>query len=202
MNIWYRSAALAGAILLWANIHVGAQIREAVGLPSKPGAASHPTERSNHPVVLLHTRAGEFEGGERIVSYLMLQRLDPASAVERASPPRGLDGLIAYPGSRMLAIRGTKEAVAGYRAALEKLDRAPVEAARPAKGGGAAASRPWLIIPEGAKLGLEADRVETEGDVTHATGHVVIRMGSGVELHAAQVRVTRRNAAQEIVIEK
>jgi hypothetical protein len=202
MNIWYRSAGLAGAILLWANIHVGAQIRETAGLPPKPGTTSRPRERGNHPVVLLHTRAGEFEGGERIVTYLMLQRLDPASAVERASPPSGVDGLIAYPGSRMLAIRGTKEAVAGYRATLEKLDHSPAATDRQATAGGAGESRPSLIIPEGAKLGLEADRVETEGDVTRATGHVFIRLGSGVELHAAQVRLTKRNAGQEMVIER
>ena len=49
---------------------------------------------------VLHTRAGEFEGGARSVSYLMLQRLEPAEVVERVSPPGGVDGIIAYPGSR------------------------------------------------------------------------------------------------------
>ena len=138
MNIWYRGAALAGAILLWASVHVGAQIRETVGLPPRPGSGARPTERSEPPGGAAPHPRGRVRGrrADRHLS-VMLQRLDPAGAVERASPPSGVDGIIAYPGSRMLAIRGTREAVAGYRAALEKLDRAPVEAARPAKAGGA-----------------------------------------------------------------
>ena len=43
MKVWYRGAALAGAALLWAGAHVGAQIRETVGLspirPKGPGLA-------------------------------------------------------------------------------------------------------------------------------------------------------------------
>jgi hypothetical protein len=202
MKVWYRSAALAGAGLLWVGAHVGAQIRDTVGLPPKRVEGRGVVERSNHPVVLLHSRAGEFEGGPRTVSYLMLQRLDPAGAVERVSPPSGVDGIIAYPGSRMLVIRGSKEAVAGYRASLEKLDRAPGEAGRPAKAGSVVEAHPSLILPEGGKLGLKADRVERAGDVTHATGHVILSLGNGIELHAARVQVRKSEAGQEIVIEK
>jgi hypothetical protein len=202
MNIWSRSTALAGAILLWASVHVGAQIRQTVGLPPKTGAADRVIERSNHPVVLLHTRAGEFEGGERTVASLVLKRLDPVGAVDRVSPPTGVDGIIAYPGSRMLVIRGTKEAVAGYRAALEKQDGAPVEAGGLGKAGGGIERQPSLIIPEGVKLGLTADRVERAGDVTRASGHVVMQLGNGVELRAERIRATKGSAGQEIVIQK
>lgn len=202
MKVWYRSAALAAAALLWLGAHVGAQIREAVGLPAKPVEARGVAERPNHPVVLLHTRAGEFEGGARSVSYLMLQQLEPAAAVERVSPPSGVDGIIAYPGSRMLVIRGTKEAVAGYRASLEKLDRAPGAASRPSKAESPRESRPSLIVPEGGKLGLKADRVERAGDLTRASGHVVLSLGNGIELHAERVRVRKSEAGQEIVIEQ
>src|SRR5580704_7567870 len=104
MKVWYRGAALAGAALLWVGAHVGAQIRETVGLAPHRAGQSGAVERPGHPVVLLHSRAGEFEGGERIVTYLVLQRLDPASVVDRVSPPKGVDGIIAYPGSRMLVV--------------------------------------------------------------------------------------------------
>jgi hypothetical protein len=202
MKVWYRGAALAGAVLLWAGAQVGAQIRETVGLPPKPVDGRGVVERASHPVVLLQTRAGEFEGGERSVSYLMLQRLEPADAVGRVSPPRGVDGIIAYPGSRLLVLRGTKEAVAGYRASLEKLDRAPGEAGGPAKAVSTAQGPPSLTLPEGANLGLKADQVERAGDVTRATGHVVLSLGNGIELHADRVRVRKSEAGQEIVIEK
>jgi hypothetical protein len=202
MKVWYRSAALAGVALLWTGAHVGAQIRQSVGLPAKPVEGRGVVERANHPVVLLHTRAGEFEGGERTVSYLMLQRLEPTRAVERVTPPDGVDGIIAYPGSRMLVIRGTKAAVAGYRASLEKLDRAPGEAARPSKAENAPEGRPSVTLPSGGKLGLKADRVERAGDVTHASGHVVLHLGNGIELHAERIRVNKGADGQEIVIEK
>jgi len=202
MKVWYRSAALAAAALLWVGAHVGAQIRETIGLPAKPVEGRGVVERSNHPVVLLHTRAGEFEGGARGISYLMLQRLEPADAVERVSPPSGVDGIIAYPGSRMLVLRGTKEAVAAYRASLEKLDRSPGTASRPSKAEVPGGSRPSLIIPEGSKLGLKADRVERSADVTRATGHVILSLGNGIELRAERVRVRKSEAGQEIFIEE
>jgi hypothetical protein len=202
MKVWYRGAALAGAALLWVGAHVGAQIRETVGLAPKRVEGHAVTERPGHPVVLLHSRAGEFEGGERIVTQFMLQRLDPASAVDRVSPPKGVDGIIAYPGSHVLEVRGTKEAVAGYRASLEKLDRAPGEERRHDGAEVVPGDRPSLTIPENSKLSLKADRLEHAGDVTRAIGHVVIGLGTGIELHAQRVRVTRSGALQEIVIEK
>src|SRR5438067_2181012 len=202
MKVWYRGAVLAGASLLWVGAHVGAQIRETVGLPSKHGQGGGVVERANHPIVLRHTRAGEFEGGQRTVSYLILQRLDPAGAVERVSPPSGVDGIIAYPGSRMLVIRGTKEAVAGYRASLEKLDRAGGAASRPAKLESPQGGRPSLTIPEGGRLGLKADRVQRSGDVTRASGHVILSLGNGIELHAERVHVRKSETGQEIVIEQ
>ena len=55
MKVWCRGAALAGAALLWAGAHVGAQIRETVGLPPAPRQRSGVVERPNHPVVLLNT---------------------------------------------------------------------------------------------------------------------------------------------------
>ena len=75
MKVWCRGAALAGAALLWAGAHVGAQIRETVGLPPAPRQRSGVVERPNHPVVLLNTREGEFSGGERIVTQFMLKRI-------------------------------------------------------------------------------------------------------------------------------
>jgi hypothetical protein len=202
MKVWYRGAALAGAALLWMGAYVGAQIRETVGPAPKQVEGHGATERPGHPVVLLHSRAGEFEGGERIVTQFILQRLDPASAVDRVSPPKGVDGIIAYPGSHVLEVRGTKEAVAGYRASLEKLDRAPAEERRRAGAGDVSVGRPSLTIPVNRKLSLKADRLERAGEVTRAIGHVVIGLGSGIELHAERVRVTRAGANQEIVIEK
>jgi hypothetical protein len=52
------------------------------------------------------------------------------------------------------------------------------------------------------KLGLTADRVERAGDVTRASGHVVMQLGNGVELRAERIRATKGSAGQEIVIQK
>ncbi len=123
MRVWYRGAVLAGAALFWVGVHARAQIRETVGLPPAHPTQGGLTERPNHPVVLLHSREGEFTGGDRVIAQFMLKQMDPTKAVEAVTPPKGIDGIIAYPGSRMLMIRGMREAVAGYRASLEKVDR-------------------------------------------------------------------------------
>jgi len=206
MKVWCRGAALAGAALLWAGAHVGAQIRETVGLPPAPRQRSGVVERPNHPVVLLNTREGEFSGGERIVTQFMLKRIDPARAVEKVSPPQGIDGLIAYPGSRMLMVRGTREAVAGYRASLEKVDREAGnergERGQSLNEGEAPAGLPVILVPAHGKLSLKADRLENQGESTRATGHVVLRLANGIELRARQVRVTTADGKRRIVIEK
>jgi hypothetical protein len=207
MKVWYRGAALAGAALLWAGAHVGAQIRETVGLPPLRSKGPGLAERPNHPVVLLNTREGEFSGGERIVTQFMLKRLDPERAVAKVSPPKGIDGIIAYPGSRLLMVRGTREAVAGYRASLEKADRETgakeSSEGRPRMGGSeTSGTRPVILVPANGKLNLKADQLVHEGDAMEATGHVVLGLANGIELHAQQVRVTPKDGQQQIVIEK
>jgi hypothetical protein len=207
MKVWYRGAALASVALLWAGAHVGAQIRETVGLPSTQPKGTGLAERPHHPVVLLNTREGEFSGGERIVAQFMLKQLDPEGAVARVSPPKGIDGIIAYPGSRMLMVRGTREAVAGYRASLEKLDR-QAGAREPGEGRPSldedetSAVRPFILVPSSGKFSLKADRVEQGGKGMEATGHVVLGLPDGIELRAQQVRVTTNGGRQRIVIEK
>src|SRR5262245_31287068 len=124
MRVWYRGGPVAGAALLLASRQIGAQIRQGVGGPSSPRTSAGLTERAGHPEVLLNTRDPEFEGGERVIVQWTFKRLEPKAAVARITPPKGIDGIIAYPGSRMLMVRGKKDAVASYRAALEKLDRA------------------------------------------------------------------------------
>ncbi len=64
------------------------------------------------------------------------------------------------------------------------------------------ADHPVIVIPAGAKLRLEAERVAQDGNVTQATGHVVIGLANGIELRAREVRVTREGDRQRIVIEK
>src|SRR5947209_3843472 len=176
MRVWYRSAALAGTALLWVGVHARAQIRETVGLPPAHPPKGGLKERPNHPVVLLHSREGEFTGGERTTTQFILKQIDPVKAVEKVTPPKGIDGIIAYLGSQMLMVRGTREAVAGYRAALEQVDRAAGlgEPGKPGKEGEATSDRPVILLPATAKLRLEADRLQQDGQVMQATGHVVI----------------------------
>ncbi len=195
MRVWMRSAALAGGALLLAGMHVGAQIREIGGSPGRTRGAARMTPRRGQPEVLMNTREGEFVGGERVIAQIMLKRVDPKGAVDRLTPPTGIDGIIAYPGSRMLEVRGTKEAVAAYRASLEKLDRA---------GTAAAASDAWpeIVVRSAGKLALTADQVSQDGATTRATGHVVICLGNGVELKARSVRVLTEDGQRRIVIEK
>jgi hypothetical protein len=198
MKVLVRGAALAGAALLVVGIHAGAQIREGgAGPVSRPEEAKAAAGRP-HPEVLLNTRGPEFEGGERVVAQFMLKRLDPKAAVGKVPPPKGIDGIIAYPGSRMLMVRGLKEAVAGYQAALEKADAGTVET------GGAeqAATLPEIWLPAKGKLDLRSDRTVQDGSVTRATGSVLIRLPDGVEVRAQQVRVTTEDGKRRIVIEK
>jgi hypothetical protein len=207
MRVWYRCVVLAGAALLWAGANVRAQIRETVSLPPAYTQKGGLTERPNHPVVLLHSREGEFTGGARMVAQLMFKQIDPTKAVEKVTPPKGIDGIIAYPESRMLMVHGTPEAVAGYRVSLEKLDREAATGKAGEKTQGpavsdAASSSPVILLPAGAKLRLEADRVEQDARTTRATGHVVIGLPDGIELRAKQVRVTREGGQQRIAIEK
>jgi hypothetical protein len=200
MRVWYRGGALAGAALLLATGHIGAQIRQGVGGAPSPRAAPGLVERTGHPEVLLNTRDPEFEGGERGIAQLRFRQLDPKAAVGKIPPPKGIDGIIAYPGSRMMMVRGTKQAVAGYRAALEKLDREGGAAA--GWKGMEAAERPEVVVPAHGKLALKADQVSQEGGLTRATGHVVIGLANGIELRAAQVRITTAGGSRRIVIEK
>jgi hypothetical protein len=200
MNVWFRSTALASGALLVAAIHTGAQIREGVSGPVPERQRSGLVQRRGHPQVLLHTRGPEFEGGERVIQYLLFKHLDPKEAVGKLSPPAGIDGLIAYSGSKLLVIRGTKEAVAGYRSSLERLDRAAPEPPSPAPV--AVAGRPEIVVSAREKLNLNADKVSQDGSVTRATGQVVIRLGDGIELTAQQVRIVSEGGKQRIVIEK
>lgn len=207
MRVWYPSLVLASAVLLGAGFPAVAQIRETV-----PLSAAHPpqgalAERPNHPVVLLHTRAGEFTGADQTVAQFMLKQIDPVKAVETVSPPKGIDGIIAYPGSRMLMVRGSREAVAGYRASLEKADReAPARGPRePAGGPGERAvspEQPVILLPTREKLQIKADHVETKGESLQATGNVVLRLANGIELRARRVRITRSGGQQRIEIER
>jgi hypothetical protein len=199
MRVWYRGGILAGAALMLASGHIGAQIRQGVGGPSSPRPAAGLTERMGHPEVLLNTRDPEFEGGERVIAQWMFRRLDPKAAVGRLTPPKGIDGIIAYPGSRMLMVRGKKDVVASYRAALEKLDR---EAGAPETPEKEAGERPEVVVAAKGKLALKADQVSQEGGLTRATGHVVIGLADGIELRAAQVRITTEGGRRRIVIEK
>jgi hypothetical protein len=200
MKVWYRGGALAGGALLLASSHIGAQIREGVAGARMPRAESGVVERRGHPEVLLNTRAPEFEGGERVVVQIMLKQLDPKAAVGKVPPPAGVDGLIAYPGSRLLMVRGTKEAVAGYRASLEKLDR-EAEGGKPVDGAALGMS-PEIRVPVTEKLALKAERVTQEGAMSRATGHVVLGLGNGIELRAQQVRITTVGGQRRIIIEK
>jgi hypothetical protein len=119
--------------------------------------------------------------------------------VAKLTPPKGIDGIIAYPGSRMLMVRGKKDAVAGYRAALEKLDR---EAGATETPGVEVGGRPEVVVAAKGKLALKADQVSQEGGETRATGHVVIGLANGIELRAGQVRITTEGGRRRIVIEK
>jgi hypothetical protein len=198
MKVMVRGAALAGAALLVVAIHTGAQIREGGAGPVTRREGTETVTRRGHPEVLLNTRAPEFEGGERAVAQFMLKRLDPKAAVGKVPPPKGIDGIIAYPGSKMLMVRGLKEAVAGYRAALEKADMGAGEAS----GGEKAEMRPEIWLPAKGKLDLRADQTTHDGAVTRATGRVVIGLPNGIELRAQQVRVTTEGGKRRIVIEK
>lgn len=206
MKVWLRGAALAGAALFWAGTHVGAQIRESVNLPSGHAQGPGLAERPNHPVVLLNSHAGLFSGEKQIVAQLMLKQLDPAEAVEKVTPPKGIDGIIAYPGARMLMVRGTEEAVAGYRASLEKVDRqvgkVPSQPGRSQSEGEVAGGRPVVLIPAKGKLQLKADRLVQQGKSTEAIGHVVLDLANGIELRAERVRVTGEDGERRIEIEK
>jgi hypothetical protein len=195
MNVWFRGAALASGLLMLAGIHVGAHKREVGRDKQAPRGRPTLAARPNHPVVLLNGRIGESVEGERIVEQILLKQLDPKTAVDRVSPPMGVDGIIAYPAAGTLMVRGTKEAVASFRASLEKLDRESGEPAAPA-------AQPVITIGADTKLSLKADRVETEGSVVRATGHVVIGLPNGIELRADQVRVTTEGGKKRIVIEK
>lgn len=197
MKVWFRAAGLAGGALLVVGLQVGAQIREIV--PGGEVATPRPglVARPGHPVVLLHTREGEFVGGERTVTQIMFKRLDPKAAVSKISPPEGIDGIIAYPRSRLLEVRGTKAAVAGYRASLEKLDRESRESETAAP-----AAHPVITVAAAAKLALKADRVESEGETVRATGHVVIGLANGIELRAQAVRITTAGGKKRIEVEK
>jgi hypothetical protein len=213
MNVWFRSAALAGGALLLMGIHVGAQIREGGSSVIHAPKGSGPIERPNHPVVLWNNRDNVFVGGERIVAQLRVQ-LDPET-VSKVHPPAGVDGIIAYPGSRMLMVRGTREGVASYRASLAKLEgeaaEAPSDTREPAKTKEkgkavavveASATRPVITMTSNAKIGLHADRIDKKGGVVQASGHVIIELANGVELHAQQIRVTTKGGEKQIVIEK
>jgi hypothetical protein len=213
MNVWFRGASLAGGALLLMGMHVGAQIREGGSSLTHPPQGSGLIERPNHPVVLWNNRDNVFVGGERIVSQFAVQ-VDPET-VSKFHPPAGIDGIIAYPGSRMLMVRGTKEAVASYRASLAKLEREAAESssdagesskhadkAKAPAGKAWSATHPVLTIAAKAMSQLKADRIDKKGPVVHATGHVVIQLGHGAELHAQQVRVTTSGDEKRIVIEK
>jgi hypothetical protein len=194
MNVWFRGAALAGGLLLLMGMHVGAHKEEAVG-DRTPGTRRGLVARPNHPVVLLNGQVGEGIEGEQIVAQVMLKQLDPRTAVEKISPPKGVGGIIAYPAARILMLRGTKEAVAGYRASLEKLDSETGAALAPA-------TPPVITLAPNTKLSLKAERVVSEGGVTRATGNVVMGLPSGIEIRAHQVRVTTEGGKKRIVIEK
>jgi hypothetical protein len=212
MNVWFRGAALAGGALLLMGMHVGAQIREGGSSLTNAPRGSGLIERADHPVVVWNNRDNVFVGGERIVTQFRV-RLDP-EAVSKDRPPAGVDGIIAYPGSGMLMVRGTKEAVASYRASLAKLDGAatapsdagappkPLEKGKAAADVAASAARPVITVAAQAKIGLNADRIEKRGRVMEAKGHVVIHLANGVELHAQQVRVTTKGGERQIFIEK
>lgn len=195
MRVWIRSAALAGGALLLAGMHVGAQIRELAGSGSKVAPRSGPMERPNHPVVLLNGRVGESVAGERVIVEFRLQQMDPKEVVEKVTPPKGVDGIIAYPASRMLTLRGTKEAVSDYRTSLEKLDRANGVTA-------SAGARPAITLAAAAKLSVKADKVEGTDRDLRATGDVVIGLPNGIELRAQQVRITTEGGRKRVVIEK
>jgi hypothetical protein len=198
MKVVVRGGALAGAALLVVAVHTGAQIREGGAGPVSSPGSSEATARRAHPEVLLNTRGPEFEGGDRVVAQFMLKRLDPKAAVGKVPPPKGIDGIIAYPGSRMLMVRGLKEAVAGYRAALEKADGADSEVSAEKK----TAGRPEIWLPATGRLNLRADQTTQDGPVTRATGRVVISLPNGIEVRAQQVRVTTEDGKRRIVIEK
>jgi hypothetical protein len=196
VNAWFRGGALAGGAILLVGMGVGAQIRE-IG-PGPGGTRQGPgvQQRAGHPEVLWNTRGPEFEGGDRVVLQFALRRIDPKAAVGRVPPPQGVDGIIVYPASRLLMVRGLRDAVASYRSALEKIDREGVPAAVEA------AATPEIRAPVNGKLSLQADRLVHDGAVTRATGHVVIGLADGIELHAQQVRITREGGQQRIVIER
>lgn len=206
MKVWMRGAALASAALFWAGTHVGAQIRQSVSLAPARAGGSGLTERPNHPVVLLNSHEGTFTGVRQVVTQLTLKQLDPAAAVEQVAPPKGIDGIIAYPGSRMLIVRGTEAAVAGYRSALESADRQagtgvgnvrPNPSLREAPNG-----LPVIVVPARGKLQLQADRLAQEGTSTEAIGHVLLKLPNGVELHARQVRIVAADGQRRIEIER
>jgi hypothetical protein len=198
MKVLVRGAVLASAALLVVGIHAGAQIREGGAGPVSRSEGATAAGGRSHPEVLLNTRGPEFEGGDRVVAQFMLKRLDPKAAVGKVPPPQGIDGIIAYPGSRMLMVRGLKAAVAGYKAALEKVDAGTAAVGDLEK----AEARPEIWLPAKGKLDLRADQTTQDGSITCATGAVVIRLPNGVEVRAQQVRVTTEGGKRRIVIEK